>query len=133
MQSWFRRRSSALNLGQGTDRPRYGTIGRQHLARAIVSVDEYEDAGKSRAEIIEERSPEGCAVMLRLNQAEQACMEAQRRATRAIQGRQDFTAEFAAFEEAFAEVDRMRKEVYRMVRQWRARPGGHLLRGLEMR
>lgn len=79
--------------------------------------DDHEDAGKSWAEILERRSPEGRAVVLRLNQAEQACMEAQRRVTRAIEKHQDCADDFAAFEAAFAEVDRMRKEVYRMARQ----------------
>ena len=35
----------------------------------------------------------------------------------AVREKRDFTDDFCAFEAAIAEVDRMRSEVYRMVRQ----------------
>jgi hypothetical protein len=82
-----------------------------------MPLDEEDAAGKSWAEILEQRSPEGLAVVLRLNQTEQATIEAQHRAVKAIEAHRDCAAEFDAFEATLAEVDRMRKEVYRMARQ----------------
>lgn len=77
----------------------------------------YEDSGKSWIEILEQRSPESRAIVLCPNQAEQACMEAQRQLTHVIQARGDCSVELAALEAAFAEVDQVRKAAYRMARQ----------------
>ena len=78
--------------------------------------DDDEDAGKSWAEILEKRSPEGAAVVRQLNQAELACVEARDRLTVMMLARQDCVAELAAMEDAMDEVSRLRKEVYRMAR-----------------
>ncbi|WP_260598243.1 hypothetical protein [Sphingomonas endolithica] len=82
-----------------------------------MPLDEEDAAGKSWAEILEQRSPEGRAVVLRLSQAEQAAIEAQRRVMKALEAHRDCAAEIEAFDAMSAEVDRMRKEVYRMARQ----------------
>ncbi|AXB80701.1 hypothetical protein [Novosphingobium sp. P6W] len=74
-------------------------------------------SGEAWADILARRSPEGRAVADELHRAEEAALAIQERIIAAMREKQDFTDDFCAFEAAIAEVDRMRSEVYRMVRQ----------------
>ena len=73
--------------------------------------------GESWADILARRSPEGRAIVDQLRSAEEAALCAQRLITDAMSEGRECAREFKAFEDALAEVDRMRREVYRMARQ----------------
>ena len=67
------------------------------------------------ADILARGSPEDRALELRLDQAEESAIEAQRQALRAIEAGRPETLK--ALDDAMAEVARLRNDVYRMVRQ----------------
>ncbi|MEG3176172.1 hypothetical protein U1872_08030 [Sphingomonas sp. RB3P16] len=123
VQRWFHRRSDPFISRTAWIAYNIAPPAVSHLATIAgcrtMSDDEedFEEAGQSWAEILERRSPEGRAVVLRLNQAEQAFIEAQRRVMGAMTAHRDYAEKYAAFEAAFDEVGRMRKEVYRMAHQ----------------
>ena len=77
--------------------------------------DEDQPPTEAWADILARQSPEGRALVLLLNQAEQTAVEAQLDAMRVIDAGLPVT--FDALEAAITEVTRLRKEVYRMVRQ----------------
>ena len=77
--------------------------------------DEDQPPTEAWADILAHQSTEGRALVLRLNQAEQSAVEARRQPMRLIEAGLPVT--FDAMEAAMAEVTRLRKEVYRMVRQ----------------
>lgn len=79
-------------------------------------VEDDSEGGEAWSDILARRSPEGRAVVIELNRAEQAVLTIQARIMAALTERQDCQADFEAMKEAMAEVDRMRKEVYRMAR-----------------
>lgn len=80
-------------------------------------LDDGDDAGGAWADILARRSPEGAAVVAELHRAEAAVLEIQGRIQTAIGERRDYADDFAAFEAALVEVDRMREKIYRMARQ----------------
>jgi hypothetical protein len=84
-----------------------------------MQVDDHEDEedGEAWADILARRSPEGRAVVDELHRAEQAVITIQNRIMAAIEANRDYAEDYEAFEAAFAEVDRMRREVYRLARQ----------------
>lgn len=79
----------------------------------------WEADGSSEAwsDILAQRSPEGRAVVEELYRSEEAAIAIQERIITAVREKRDFTDDFSAFEAAITEVNRMRSEVYRMVRQ----------------
>lgn len=114
----FHRRSDPLISRNAPDAGICHQLRTAPIDGVIMSAeDNDEDAGKSWAEILEKRSPEGRSVVLQLNQAELACVEVRDRLTLAMLAHRDCTADLAAMEDAMDEVSRLRKEVYRMARQ----------------
>lgn len=82
-----------------------------------IEDDEDSGGGEAWADILARRGPEGRAVVDELRRAEEAVLTIQNRVIAAIEGNRDYAEDYKAFEAAIAEVDRMRREVYRLARQ----------------
>lgn len=79
--------------------------------------DDDDSGGEAWADILARRSPEGRAVVDALQRAEAAALAFQKLLMTALTEGRDGAEEYADFETATGEVDRMRREVYRMARQ----------------
>lgn len=76
-----------------------------------------DEGGKAWAEILAHRGPEGRAIVDELRRAEREAIAIQSRVTAAIKRCEDWSDDYARLEVAMVEVDRMRREVYRLARQ----------------
>ncbi len=75
-----------------------------------------DEGGEAWADILA-RCSQGGRVVDELHRAEEAVLTIQNRILAAIEAKRGYAKDYEAFEAALAEVDRMRRKVYRLARQ----------------